>query len=120
MNWVEIWVIEISEEPENTRPQNFSEEDDKGSKVKDIHHANKPVNEDTGPWSCLKGLEPVLESGIKQRQTANVQPDPTDDGEGKDLCHQQQSDLDYYIAQPQSSGSFPKPEEAGDGVESDE
>ena len=66
LDWVEIWIIEIPEKPQNTRSQDFSEEDDKGSKVEDIDHANEPVDEDTSPGSCLEGPESVLESGIKE------------------------------------------------------
>merc|ERR1719391_467883 len=45
LDWIEIWIVEIPEEPENPRPEDLSEEDDKGSKVENIDHPNQPVDE---------------------------------------------------------------------------
>ena len=57
LNWVEIWIIKISEEPKNAGPKYFSEQNDKGSKVEDVDHPVQPVNEHAGHRCILEGVQ---------------------------------------------------------------
>ena len=113
LDWIKVGVIEISQEPQDTRSQYFSEEDYKGSKVENINHPNEPVDEDTCPGRSLEGLNPVLDGGVKQREAANVEPDPAHDGKHEDFRNKEQSNFDDNITQSQSSGCLPKPENLG-------
>lgn len=65
--WVEFWVIEVSEEPEDTWSEDLPEEEDEGGKVEHIHHPHQPVDKHGGPWSCMETGLPVLQCSIEHR-----------------------------------------------------
>ena len=57
LDWVEIWVVEIPQEPEDPWPEDLPQEDDEGSKVEDVDHPYQPVDEHRRPWCCCERLE---------------------------------------------------------------
>lgn len=57
---VEVWIIEVSEEPENTRPQHLPQHEDEGSEVEDIYHPHQPVDEQGCAGSCLEAHLSIL------------------------------------------------------------
>lgn len=85
LHWVEIWIIQVPQKPQHTWSKNLlthtqtymfrikhfpnwvdvsiadlSEQKDEGSEVKDVNHADQPVEEHRGAWSRVKTLLSVL------------------------------------------------------------
>ena len=54
LDGVEIGIVEVPEEPEDARPEDLTEQDDKGGKVEDVHHPDKPVDENAGPRGVVE------------------------------------------------------------------
>ncbi len=44
LNRVKIRVIEVSQEPQDSRSQHFPEKEDEGCEVEDVNHAHQPVD----------------------------------------------------------------------------
>ena len=42
---VEVLVVEVSKEPEDTRPEDLSQEHHKGGQIEDEDHSSQPVQE---------------------------------------------------------------------------
>lgn len=42
---MKVRIIQISQEPQDTRSEDLSEQENKWSKVEHVHHTNKPVKE---------------------------------------------------------------------------
>lgn len=91
LNWVEVWIIQVPQKPQNTRSEHLephknclvnllqsheppgsqrqlrylSQEQNEGGKVEDVDHAHQPVEEHASPRSRLEALRPVLQGGVK-------------------------------------------------------
>ena len=45
LDWIEVWIVEIPEEPQDARPEDLPQQNDKGGKVEDVDHPVQPVDE---------------------------------------------------------------------------
>ena len=45
LDWIEVWIVEIPEKPQNSWPKDLPQENDEGGKVEDIDHPDQPVDE---------------------------------------------------------------------------
>ncbi|MPC16068.1 hypothetical protein E2C01_008879 [Portunus trituberculatus] len=105
---VEVWVIEIAQEPEHPGPQHFPQQQDERGKIEHVHHPNQPVDEHGGARSCLEAhltlkKRTYLESGIKEGEGADVQPPASNEWKHPNLHYAEQGNLHHHIAQPQRS-----------------
>lgn len=65
LNRVEIWVIQIAQEPQNTWSQYFSKEKNEGGKIKYVDHTNEPVNEHRISRRKAKTVFTIFQSRFK-------------------------------------------------------
>ena len=68
MDRVEVRIVEIPEEPEDSGSEDFSEQDDERGEVEDVDHADQPVQEDR---SHGRGVVAGLAVLSEQRETKN-------------------------------------------------
>ena len=64
---VEVGVIKVPEEPEDTRAQHLPQQEDEGGEVEDVDHSHQPVDEHGRPWRQVEAGLAVFQCGIKHR-----------------------------------------------------
>ena len=66
MNGVEVLVVEVPKEPEDTWPDHLPHEEHKRGQIEDKNHANKPVDEHHCAWGTGQTCPTTLHRGSKQ------------------------------------------------------
>ena len=65
LNGVEIWVVEVTKEPEDARSENLAEEKYERCKIEDIDHSDQPVDEHRSARRNSKAVLTIFQRGIE-------------------------------------------------------
>ena len=65
LDWVEVLVVEVPQEPQHSRSQDLPQQHHKGGKVEDVDHASQPVEEGDGAYRRTDGQTYALNERCK-------------------------------------------------------
>ena len=60
LNGIEIRIVEVTQEPEDTGTQNFPQKENKRRKVKSAQDSHQPVQKHRSPRRLIEILQPIL------------------------------------------------------------
>lgn len=72
---IEVGIVEIAQEPEETGPENLAKQENERGKVEHVDHADEPVEKHGRAGRLLERRETIDESGVEEAQRAYVEPD---------------------------------------------
>lgn len=79
MDWIEVGIVEIAQEPEETGSEDLAQEKHERGEIEHVDHADEPVKEHGRPGRLFVGRQAVDERGVEETQRADVEPNAADE-----------------------------------------
>ena len=106
LDGIELGVVEVSHEPEDTGSKNFAEEENEGREVEDEHDPNEPVKEHRSPGGSVEAQTALTKAGREEGKGADVQPPAAAQREDPDLQEDKKEDLQHQVHHPRRLVQF--------------